>query len=84
MRNKSESFDCFKRFRRQAETRFSKKLRRIDFKHFTNDQRLLKTLRSDDGGEYLSNGSSVTLKSTVSTINLLWPIHHSRMGWPSV
>ena len=56
MRDKSESFDCFKRFHRQAETRFSKKLRRIDFKHFTNDQRLLKTLRSDNGGEYLSNG----------------------------
>ena len=56
MHNKSESFECFKKIHRHAQTRFNSKVQSIKFTHYTTDQRILKAIRSDNGGEYLSNG----------------------------
>lgn len=56
MQSKSESFDCFKRFHRHAETLLNNQVQRLEFTYYTNDVHKLKSIRSDNGGEYLSNG----------------------------
>ena len=56
MRDKSESFEYFKKFHRHAETRSGNKVQHLKFMQYTSDSRRLQAIRSDNGGEYLSNG----------------------------
>lgn len=54
MRYKSESFEYFKQFHKYAETHTDKKVQRLNIQKYTSDSEKLKTLRTDNGGEYLS------------------------------
>ncbi len=55
MRNKSNSFECFKTFHKYAETHNGNKLQRLQVLKYTSDRNRLKVLRTDNGGEYLSD-----------------------------
>ena len=55
MRNKSESLECFKKFHKYAETHTGNKMQRLLLHQYTSDSNRLKALRTDNGGEYLSN-----------------------------
>ncbi len=55
MQNKSDSFECFKKFHKYAETHTGNKLQSLQVLKYTSDRNRLKVLRTDNGGEYLSN-----------------------------
>ena len=56
MRNKSDTFSCFKLFRAQAEKHTGAKLKSLNvIKRSAKSAEELKLLRTDNGGEYVSN-----------------------------
>ncbi len=56
MKQKSETFSCFKKFHKLAERHKGLKIHRVNVINRTNlPPERLKTLRTDNGGEYLSN-----------------------------
>ena len=56
MKNKSDTFKCFKIIRAQAEKRTGTKLKPLNLiKRSTKSAEELKILRTDNGGEYVSN-----------------------------
>ncbi len=57
MRNKSESLECFKKFHMYAETHTGNILQRLLLHQYnsTSGSEKIKVLRTDNGGEYLSN-----------------------------
>ena len=54
MKNKSESFDCFKQYHKYAETHTGNVVKMINFVQHRKEPKL-KKLRTDNGGEYLSD-----------------------------
>eukprot|EP00171_Calliarthron_tuberculosum_P003742 IDg3742t1 len=68
MNRKSESLKCFKRYKAYAERHISQEVKNISFNEFEgpsfgSKNIKLKTLRSDNGGEYLSNDFKSFLES---------------------
>jgi len=56
MKKKSDTFTCFKKFHKLAERHAGSKIRKINVINRSNlPPEQLKTLRTDNGGEYLSN-----------------------------
>ncbi len=55
MRNKSDSFEYLKRFHKYAENHTGNKVKRLQVHKYTNNPNRLKILRTDNGGEYISN-----------------------------
>ncbi len=55
MKNKSDSFECFKKFHKYTEYHTGNKVQRLQIHKYTNNPTRLKFLRTDNGGEYLSN-----------------------------
>ena len=56
MKNKSDTFSCFKIFRAEAEKYTGTKLRSLNvIKRSIRSAEELKILRADNGGEYVSN-----------------------------
>ncbi len=56
MRQKSETFACFKKFHKLAERLTGVKINKVNVINFSYlTPKKLKTLRSDNGGEYLCN-----------------------------
>eukprot|EP00171_Calliarthron_tuberculosum_P022031 IDg22031t1 len=68
MKRKSESLECFKRYKAYAERHTNQEVRKVSFNEFESsllggESIKLKCLRSDNGGEYLSNEFKVFLQS---------------------
>ena len=64
MRNKSDTFSCFKLFRSQAGKHTGAKLKSLNvIKRSAKSAEELKILRTDHGGEYVSNELSPIFKS---------------------
>ena len=56
MKNKSESLECFAKFHKLAETHTGNKVLKVNTIHRTDQPReQIKVLRTDNGGEYVSN-----------------------------